>query len=135
MKTKRFWIVSVVVTLVLAGFVSLFASASPDGLESVLLTGCETTDGEITGGACVLQAAGGAFLSHGHAPGDHPHFELGATLPGKPLVPYAVAGQAVERLFLNSEPELRKSAATPSTAAPPQSHHGPPPPTRAPPSV
>jgi cobalt/nickel transport protein len=58
-KTKPFIIAGVVVTLLLAGVVSLFASASPDGLESVLLTGCETTDGEITGGACVLQAAGG----------------------------------------------------------------------------
>lgn len=69
MKTRRFWIISIAITLVLAGFVSLFASASPDGLESVLLTGCETTDGEITGGACVLQATGeheigGAFADY-----------------------------------------------------------------------
>lgn len=70
MKTKRFWIAGTVVTLILAGFVSLFASASPDGLESVLLTGCDTADGEISGGTCVLQAAGdheigGAFADYG----------------------------------------------------------------------
>ncbi|MCD0445539.1 PDGLE domain-containing protein [Glycomyces sp. A-F 0318] len=70
MKTGKFLIAGTVVTLVLAGFVSLFASASPDGLESVLLTGCDTDDGEITGGACVLQAAGdheigGAFADYG----------------------------------------------------------------------
>lgn len=85
MKTQRFWIAGVVVTLVLAGFVSLFASASPDGLESVLLTGCETTDGEITGGACVLQAAGdheigGAFADYGMSFLDNEI--LGASLSG-----------------------------------------------------
>jgi len=58
MKPQKFVLGGVVLTLVLAGFVSLFASASPDGLESVLGTGCEVTGGEITGGTCVLQAAG-----------------------------------------------------------------------------
>ncbi|MFG3341909.1 PDGLE domain-containing protein [Glycomyces sp. NPDC048151] len=85
MKTKRFWIASVIVTLILAGFVSLFASASPDGLESVLLTGCETADGEITGGACVLQAAGdheigGVFADYGMSFLDNEI--LGASLAG-----------------------------------------------------
>ena len=85
MKTKRFWTTGVVVTLVLAGFVSLFASASPDGLESVLLTGCDTAEGEITGGACVLQAAGdheigGAFADYGMSFLDNEI--LGASLAG-----------------------------------------------------
>lgn len=85
MKTKRFWITGIVVTLVLAGFVSLFASASPDGLESVLLTGCDTTDGEITGGTCVLQATGeheigGAFADYGMSFLDNEI--LGASLAG-----------------------------------------------------
>lgn len=85
MKTERFWITSVVVTLILAGFVSLFASASPDGLESVLLTGCDTADGEITGGACVLQAAGdheigGVFADYGMSFLDNEI--LGASLAG-----------------------------------------------------
>jgi cobalt/nickel transport protein len=84
-KTKRFWITGIVVTLVLAGFVSLFASASPDGLESVLLTGCDTTDGEITGGTCVLQATGeheigGAFADYGMSFLDNEI--LGASLAG-----------------------------------------------------
>ena len=70
MKTTPIWIAGFLVTLVLAGVVSLFASASPDGLESVLLTGCDTADSEITGGTCVLQAAGdheigGAFADYG----------------------------------------------------------------------
>jgi cobalt/nickel transport protein len=84
-KTKRFWITGIVVTLVLAGFVSLFASASPDGLESVLLTGCDTKEGEITGGTCVLQATGeheigGAFADYGMSFLDNEI--LGASLAG-----------------------------------------------------
>ena len=82
---KKFLITGTVVTLILAGFVSLFASASPDGLESVLLTGCETTDGEITGGSCVLQSAGeheigGAFADYGMSFLDNEI--LGASLAG-----------------------------------------------------
>ncbi|MFC3491844.1 PDGLE domain-containing protein [Glycomyces rhizosphaerae] len=70
MKTRPFIITGLILTLLLAGVVSLFASASPDGLESVLLTGCDTAEGEITGGTCVLQAAGdheigGAFADYG----------------------------------------------------------------------
>ncbi|GAA2142704.1 PDGLE domain-containing protein [Glycomyces algeriensis] len=85
MKTKRFWVTGTIVTLLLAGVVSLFASASPDGLESVLLTGCDTADGEITGGACVLQAAGdheigGAFADYGVSFLDNEI--LGASLAG-----------------------------------------------------
>ncbi len=85
MKTTSIWIAGVLVTLVLAGVVSLFASASPDGLESVLLTGCDTADGEITGGTCVLQAAGdheigGAFADYGMSFLDNEI--LGASLAG-----------------------------------------------------
>jgi cobalt/nickel transport protein len=82
---KKFLITGTIVTVVLAGFVSLFASASPDGLESVLLTGCETTDGEITGGTCVLQATGdheigGVFADYGISFLDNEI--LGASLAG-----------------------------------------------------
>lgn len=90
MRTKRFWIAGVLVTLILAGFVSLFASASPDGLESVLLTGCDTADGGVvdeqsTGGTCVLQATGeheigGAFADYGMSFLDNEI--LGASLSG-----------------------------------------------------
>ena len=85
MKTTPIWIAGFLVTLVLAGVVSLFASASPDGLESVLLTGCDTADGEITGGTCVLQAAGdheigGAFADYGMSFLDNEI--LGASLAG-----------------------------------------------------
>ncbi|PRY54214.1 MULTISPECIES: PDGLE domain-containing protein [Glycomyces] len=82
---KKLLIAGTIVTLVLAGFVSLFASASPDGLESVLLTGCDTSEGEITGGTCVLQSAGeheigGAFADYGMSFLDNEI--LGASLAG-----------------------------------------------------
>lgn len=63
------------VSLVLAGVVSSFASASPDGLDSALLTGCTVDDdGEITGGTCAAQDAA-----------DH-------ELADSPLADYGVAG-------------------------------------------
>jgi cobalt/nickel transport protein len=58
MTTSRFILIGVLVALVLGGGVALFASSAPDGLESVLLQGCETDDDfEITGGECVLGTA------------------------------------------------------------------------------
>ena len=58
-KFSRFMIAGTIVALVLAGAVALFASSSPDGLESVMLEGCTTTEeGDIDGGACVAQQAG-----------------------------------------------------------------------------
>ncbi|GAB3645333.1 PDGLE domain-containing protein [Glycomyces tarimensis] len=59
MKTSRFVLFGALVALVLGGGVALFASSSPDGLESVMLEGCRTSaDGEITGGECTAQRAG-----------------------------------------------------------------------------
>ncbi|GAB3236872.1 hypothetical protein GCM10027447_35520 [Glycomyces halotolerans] len=56
MKTSRFVLAGLALALVLAGGVALYASSSPDGLESAMLEGCQTdADGEITGGACVAQ--------------------------------------------------------------------------------
>lgn len=85
MKTRKLVIAGLIVSAVLAGIVSLFASSSPDGLESVLLTGCDTADGEIEGGACVLQSAGeheigGVFADYGMSFLDNEI--LGASLAG-----------------------------------------------------
>ncbi|MGL5858005.1 MAG: PDGLE domain-containing protein [Angustibacter sp.] len=55
---RRFVAVALVVTVVLAGVVSVFASSSPDGLDSVTLAGCTVDpDGEITGGTCIAEQA------------------------------------------------------------------------------
>lgn len=59
MKTSRLVLAGTILALVLGGFVALFASSSPDGLESVMLEGCRTdAAGEISGGECTLQQAG-----------------------------------------------------------------------------
>lgn len=56
---KKFMIAGVIVALLMAGGLALFASSSPDGLESVMLEGCTTTEeGDIDGGDCVAQQAG-----------------------------------------------------------------------------
>ena len=63
------------VSFLLAGVVSNFASISPDGLDSATLEGCTTNvEGEITGGTCAAQEAG-----------DH-------ELKDSPLADYAVKG-------------------------------------------
>jgi cobalt/nickel transport protein len=73
----RFWIGFVVVTLLIAGGVSYFASSSPDGLDSATLQGCQvvqTAQGQVLHGDCIAQHAG----DHGMA--------------GSPLANYSVLG-------------------------------------------
>ncbi|MEV0427144.1 PDGLE domain-containing protein [Micromonospora sp. NPDC050495] len=59
--SKRSWpflLGGLLVALLLAGVVSNYASAHPDGLDSSLLKGCTVdADGEITGGSCPAQQA------------------------------------------------------------------------------
>ncbi len=74
----RFWIGFAVVTLLIAGGVSYFASSSPDGLDSATLKGCEvveTVDGEELRGDCIAQHAR-----------DH-------AMAASPLADYAIAGK------------------------------------------
>jgi len=55
-KTGWFIVGGLLVALLLAGFVSNFASADPDGLDSAALEGCTVDDGgNITGGTCIAQ--------------------------------------------------------------------------------
>ncbi|MET8909075.1 PDGLE domain-containing protein [Micromonospora sp. NPDC004551] len=59
--SKRSWpfvLGGLLVALLLAGVVSNYASAHPDGLDSSLLKGCTVNaDHEITGGSCPAQQA------------------------------------------------------------------------------
>ncbi|MFG2110961.1 PDGLE domain-containing protein [Micromonospora chersina] len=59
--SKRPWpfvLGGLLVALLLAGVVSNYASAHPDGLDSSLLKGCTVNaDGEITGGSCPARQA------------------------------------------------------------------------------
>ncbi|WP_099040240.1 PDGLE domain-containing protein [Mycobacterium neglectum] len=78
MKRWSFWIAFAAATLLIAGFVSYFASASPDGLDSATLQGCqviETADGEQLTGDCIAQHASEHAMST------------------SPLADYAVGGQ------------------------------------------
>lgn len=57
---RRFWIVFAVITVLIAGGVSYFASPSPDGLDSATLQGCEVVEtqyGEELVGSCIAQQA------------------------------------------------------------------------------
>ncbi|BBY88284.1 MULTISPECIES: PDGLE domain-containing protein [Mycolicibacterium] len=74
---KTFWIAFAVVTLLIAGVVSYFASSQPDGLDSATLQGCEvvqTAEGEELTGSCIAQSATDHSLEH------------------SPLADYTVAG-------------------------------------------
>ncbi len=68
MNRKLGWFLGagLLVSLILAGVVSNFASASPDGLDSATLQGCTTDDeGNITGGECMAQQAEDHQLADG----------------------------------------------------------------------
>ena len=55
---RRFVVLGVLIALVLAGVVSAFASASPDGLDSVTRAGCTfNARGEVASGNCIAQQA------------------------------------------------------------------------------
>jgi cobalt/nickel transport protein len=57
MKRWGFILAGLLVSLVLAGLVSNFASEAPDGLEHAAREGCtEDATGEIVGGSCIAQA-------------------------------------------------------------------------------
>jgi cobalt/nickel transport protein len=55
---RRFVVLGVLIALVLAGAVSAFASASPDGLDSVTRAGCTfNAQSEVVSGNCIAQQA------------------------------------------------------------------------------
>ena len=77
-KRWRLWVAFAAATLVIAGVISYFASASPDGLDSATLRGCEvveTADGEELTGDCIAQHAS-----------DH-------AMSTSPLADYAIGGR------------------------------------------
>ncbi|GGK06309.1 hypothetical protein GCM10010123_40170 [Pilimelia anulata] len=85
------------VALVLAGFVSNFASAAPDGLDNTLHAGCTLDDaGEVTGGACMARAArphevGGPLADYA-VEGVHPWLGTAVAGIGGVLLTFAVGG-------------------------------------------
>lgn len=73
-RTTGFLVGFLVVALLVAGGLSYLASGSPDGLDTVALTGCQLEDGEPAGGSCIAQ--------------DHEEHALGDS----PFADYAVNG-------------------------------------------
>ncbi|WP_232664448.1 PDGLE domain-containing protein [Pseudonocardia sp. TRM90224] len=73
----RFYVGFLLVTLIIAGGLSYFASSSPDGLDTVTLHGCQVVEvetGEQLNGSCIAQNTG-----------DH-------IVAGSPLADYSIGG-------------------------------------------
>jgi cobalt/nickel transport protein len=83
-RNQKFLLAGLLVALLLAGVVSSFASAAPDGLDSVALRGCTVdADGTITGGTCIAQreaenqTAGSPLADYGLRGIDNPYLSTG----------------------------------------------------------
>ncbi|PZG16160.1 cobalamin biosynthesis protein CbiM [Micromonospora craterilacus] len=128
---KRSWgfiVGGMLVALLLAGVVSNYASAHPDGLDSSLRAGCTfDADDEITGGSCPAQQEkeheiGGPLADYGIAGLDNDFLSTGLSGVLGVLLTFAVAGGAfwlVRRRGSAEAPDAAGSrdAAQPSTAA------------------
>lgn len=78
-RNRLFWVGFLIVTLLIAGGLSYAASASPDGLDSATLQGCQVVEqdgAEVLTGQCIAQTAR-----------DHP-------MADSPLADYSVRGIA-----------------------------------------
>lgn len=86
-RTTWFVLGGLLIALLLAGFVSNFASGSPDGLDSASRKGCAVdANDEITGGDCM-----GANAKD-HELADSPFADYGLAGVGNSYVATAVAG-------------------------------------------
>lgn len=78
-----FGVGALLVTLVLAGVVSSFASSNPDGLDWVSQRGCTVADEGVTGGECIAQRgadheqADSPLADYGIAGIDNPYLSTG----------------------------------------------------------
>lgn len=98
-RMSRFLLGGLFVALLLAGVVSNFASAAPDGLDAAATRGC-TLDatGEITGGTCMAQGAadhevaGSPFADYSVVGLDNPYLSTGLSGVTGVLLTFALAG-------------------------------------------
>lgn len=77
----------------------------------------------------------GAAVSGSEAEDTHPHFDLVASPPGRPLLAFAIAAPTILWSFPEPYGGIRVASLVARTLAPVQNYHGPPPATRAPPLV
>jgi cobalt/nickel transport protein len=85
-RNTGFILAGLLVSLLLAGVVSNFASGSPDGLDSASTEGCELVDEEIVGGSCMAAGA------QDHELADSPFADYGLTVVDNEFLGTAVAG-------------------------------------------
>jgi len=82
-----FLLAGLLVALLLAGVVSNYASASPDGLDSAAIKGCAVTeDEEIIGGSCM------ALNARDHELAGSPFADYGSSVLGGAFLGTATAG-------------------------------------------
>jgi cobalt/nickel transport protein len=80
--TRRFLLAGLVLTLLLAGWVSNLASDRPDGLDAVSRQGCEYSGARVTGGDCIARGGrdhevGGPLADYRIAGIDNPYLSTG----------------------------------------------------------
>jgi cobalt/nickel transport protein len=93
---RRFVVVGLLVALVLAGVVSAFASAAPDGLDSVTRAGCTfDAHGEVASGSCIAQQARAHGLESSPFAGYHTRGVGGAASTGMSGVAGVLATLAI----------------------------------------
>jgi cobalt/nickel transport protein len=119
--TKRIgWFIAagLLVAVVLAGVVSNFASADPDGLDKTALNGCTVDgNGEITGGTCMAQQERDHQLGDSPLAGygirgiDNPYLSTGLSGVLGVLVTFAIGGGVFRLVRRRSPagPEPRRS--------------------------
>ncbi|MEV4283529.1 PDGLE domain-containing protein [Actinoplanes xinjiangensis] len=96
---KKFLIAGLLVTMLLAGVVSGFASGSPDGLDHAAREGCTfNADDEITGGTCMAQQeqehqlADSPFADYGIKGIDNEFLSTGLSGVAGVLLTFAIGG-------------------------------------------
>ncbi|MFV2022050.1 PDGLE domain-containing protein [Micromonospora sp. LOL_023] len=85
-RNTGFILAGLLVSLLLAGVVSNFASGSPDGLDSASTQGCELADEEIVDGTCMASGA------QDHELADSPFADYGLTAVDNDFISTVVAG-------------------------------------------
>jgi cobalt/nickel transport protein len=98
-KLGFFLLGGLLVSLLLAGVVSSFASSSPDGLDAAARKGCTfDADDHITGGTCMAQRerdhqlADGPLADYGIKGIDNPYLSTGLSGVLGVLVTFAIGG-------------------------------------------